>query len=763
MVRRIKLVFLLIFLVSALANSPAQVSTEAVAVVPPIVNFNGTLQNAGNVGTVGVTFSLYKEQQGGAPLWIETQNVSVDAGGKFAVSLGANHASGVPLDLFTSGEARWLGIQPESQPEMERILIAAVPYAAKAGDAETLGGRPLSAFVLAPEVSAASLAVRSAADTPASLFSGGATTNGTAPVWVPNYMPKFLDATTLTNSTIVDTGGKIGIGTSSPESLLDIVGNSSMMVKIGNVPWAFRFGSLQSGTQFIGIAVKKSAANNNYVATSQDIATVNHTAMEFNYDGSWRIKQQNHQPDGTILNLATSLALTTAGNFGVGVNAPAQKMEVAGNIKINGTGNGIMFADGTLLKTASTGTLTGVTVGTGLTGGGTTGIASVSLDTQYTDGRYAGLATGNTFANDQTLNKSLTVKGQVLSGAHEVIGNVKIDGSGNGIVFPDGSVQTTAVAQASSMTIVAGDGMVVAGSPSAPIIGLNTGYTDARYAGISAKNVFTGDQVFNRNLSVSGALTSASQVVGGDVTASGGVSAATVQAHVSSAVAAATAVSAVVDGEDGTAIDASVNGITGATTGIHAAVASAAGTAGIFDNTASGSGTLLLGRVKIGDYWVKRFRVDGSGRVYANNGYATGGADFAESFAVAGDKTAYEPGDVLVIDPSATRRLTRASQSYSTLVAGVYSTRPGVMASPYDMDDENLKKEVPLAVVGVVPCKVSAENGPIAIGDLLVTASLPGYAMKGSDRGRMLGAVIGKALQSLDSGAGVIQILVSLQ
>ena len=76
---------------------------------------------------------------------------------------------------------------------------------------------------------------------------------------------------------------------------------------------------------------------------------------------------------------------------------------------------------------------------------------------------------------------------------------------------------------------------------------------------------------------------------------------------------------------------------------------------------------------------------------------------------------------------------------------------------------ENRDAEIPMAMVGIVPTKVSAENGPIKKGDLLVTASIPGHAMKGTDRGRMLGAVVGKALGNLDSGTGVIEVLVSLQ
>jgi hypothetical protein len=97
-------------------------------------------------------------------------------------------------------------------------------------------------------------------------------------------------------------------------------------------------------------------------------------------------------------------------------------------------------------------------------------------------------------------------------------------------------------------------------------------------------------------------------------------------------------------------------------------------------------------------------------------------------------------------------------------VAGIYSTKPGVLASPHDMDDPRPETtEVPLAVVGIVPCKATAANGPIQVGDLLVASSRPGYAMRGTNRSRMLGAVVGKALEPLPKGTGVIQVLVTLQ
>jgi hypothetical protein len=85
------------------------------AVVPGLIKFSGIIPNA--KGKVGVTFALYKEQSGGAPLWLETQNVTPDAQGRYSVLLGSEHAAGVPLELFASGEPRWLGVQAEGQAE----------------------------------------------------------------------------------------------------------------------------------------------------------------------------------------------------------------------------------------------------------------------------------------------------------------------------------------------------------------------------------------------------------------------------------------------------------------------------------------------------------------------------------------------------------------------------------------------------------------------------------------------------------------------
>lgn len=137
------------------------------------------------------------------------------------------------------------------------------------------------------------------------------------------------------------------------------------------------------------------------------------------------------------------------------------------------------------------------------------------------------------------------------------------------------------------------------------------------------------------------------------------------------------------------------------------------------------------------------------------------GGDYAESVDAKGKREEYEPGDVLVISTDNDSDVVKSSEAYSTLVSGIYSTKPGTVGRRQLTPKS--AHEVPMAMIGIVPTKVSAENGPIHKGDLLVTASLRGYAMKGTDRSRMLGAIIGKAMGNLNSSTGVIEVLVTLQ
>jgi hypothetical protein len=155
-------------------------------------------------------------------------------------------------------------------------------------------------------------------------------------------------------------------------------------------------------------------------------------------------------------------------------------------------------------------------------------------------------------------------------------------------------------------------------------------------------------------------------------------------------------------------------------------------------------------------------RIDKDGKGFFNGGTQTGGADYADLVTVKGRSSDYQPGDVMVISDDPARPFTRSAKPYARNVAGIYSTKPGVVGSKRGIADP-ADNEIPLALTGIVPCKVTCQNGPIRMGDLLVASSTPGYAMKGTDPRRMVGAVVGKALQPLAKGQGVIEVLVTLR
>jgi hypothetical protein len=164
------------------------------------------------------------------------------------------------------------------------------------------------------------------------------------------------------------------------------------------------------------------------------------------------------------------------------------------------------------------------------------------------------------------------------------------------------------------------------------------------------------------------------------------------------------------------------------------------------------------------------FVVDNDGDVYADGAYNCGQgdgndsepgtciiqdstADFAEMLPSALD---LESGDVLIIDASG--RLARSTEPYQTAVVGVYSADPGYLGGGELRGQEGY---APLAIVGIVPVRATAENGPIQPGDLLASSSTPGHAML-ADR-FVGGAIIGKALETLQEETGVILMLVMLQ
>ncbi|MDR6371378.1 hypothetical protein J2795_002835 [Chryseobacterium bernardetii] len=156
-------------------------------------------------------------------------------------------------------------------------------------------------------------------------------------------------------------------------------------------------------------------------------------------------------------------------------------------------------------------------------------------------------------------------------------------------------------------------------------------------------------------------------------------------------------------------------------------------------------------------------RINSAGRGFFNGGTQNSGADVAEAFDVNGSISEYEPGDILVISTKADRTVEKSSTPYSTLVAGVYATKPGVLLTEEHIDTD-ISNKAPMGVIGVIPTKVCLENGKIKRGDLLVTSSQAGVAMKADINKVKIGQVIGKALQDYDQKEiGKIQVLVNIK
>lgn len=548
-----------------------------------------------------------------------------------------------------------------------------------------------------------------------------------------NAVPVFTGSSTVGSSVITQANGNVGIGTTNPTGTLVVAGGTAAASTNGtNIQITAQ--SAGTGNQNGGnIVLTPGAASG---TGTPGVINLGLSQLQFGYktrfiqpvvsplnsSGLWMVfsNTSGGNPTGAFSfrnETPTDLfTILTSGNVGVGTTSPGAKLEVDGGVKLtSGSTGGITFADGTTQTTAYTGSLPGVSDSNGNVGIGTT-TPQTTLDVN-----------GSLHVSNPSVISGLMLNNSYLFGAPSVANNYKI-----------------ATLPASTTGTLDHLHLVVTVNPNWQ--STSNSYIDA---------VFANRGSFAYQYTLRGAQISSSSTLKAFSNSDGSV-----DIYLSfGANAFSTSGYTVLENEGETVYVSPVDvGATPTGTLVFDSSSSSYPPATYVDYAGNFS---VRGNLKLalGSGASITFQ-DGTTQNTAYTGVTCGG-DYAESVNASGDRESYEPGDVLVLSDDTTTDIAKSVGPYSTSVAGIYSTKPGIVGRRQLTPKSDA--EVPMAMVGIVPTKVSAENGPIHRGDLLVTSSMMGYAMKGTDRSRMLGAVVGKAMGSLESGTGVIEVLVTLQ
>jgi len=206
------------------------IAQPAQTVVPQLMRYSGVVPNRTG-DTVEAVFRIYPSQQGGDAIWTETQRVSVGPDGKYNVLLGAASEGGLPEAVFAAGQGQWLGVSIEHAEETARTKLAAVAYAMKAADAETLGGVTAASYVTQAQLASTTQALAATALTEQASHGvvpdGAPSGSGT-----PGYLPLWTSVSALGNSALYQSGtgatAKLGIGTETPETTLEVDGSTTL-------------------------------------------------------------------------------------------------------------------------------------------------------------------------------------------------------------------------------------------------------------------------------------------------------------------------------------------------------------------------------------------------------------------------------------------------------------------------------------------------------------------------------------------------------
>jgi hypothetical protein len=538
--------------------------------VPRLVKFSGALTDAAGkplTGVVGVTFSLYEEQQGGAPIWMETQNVPAGAHGAYTVLLGSTRNDGIPAEIFGAGQ-RWLGVQPQGEPESPRVLMTSVPYSLKAVDAETLGGLPPSAFALAGAPTRAELNESAASVKPArpdAAVSPDQTGSGTA-----NYITIWTGATTLGNSKLYQTtAGSVGLGTTTPSARLEAVNPAA------------------TGTGVLGDASSATGAN---FGVSGKTASTAGTGVQ----GS------SSATSGANYGVYGGAASPTGyGVYGINSATTGDAYGVYGS-SASSTGIGVQGVD-----TSSTGVNTGVYgVSASTSGVGVIGQETASSGGVY--GVYGSTVSPNGVSVYGIASDGIGVEGLTSSPSAYGVSGINLATTGNAFGAYGSTASPAGYAVYGVNTATTGHAYGVVGT-NASTAGIGVQGSASATSG-STFGVY-GSVVSPNGIAVNGTATSGTGVAGGTTSPTGygvyGGNAATTGAA---------------NGVFGTT--ASTAGV--GTTGV--ATATSGTTYGVYGSTASPSGTAVYGTTTVGNGVAGNTSSSTGYGIYAANTAATGNA-----------------------------------------------------------------------------------------------------------------------------------------
>jgi hypothetical protein len=472
-------VIFLALTLSALAQNPTASSSapSAVAQVPRLIRFTGVAKDESGkpmTGTVGVTFSLYKDAQGGTPLWLETQNVQADATGHYTALLGSASAEGMPLAIFTSAEAQWVAARISGQSEQPRVLLMSVPYALKAVDAQTLGGLPASAFMPANIAATSGKAGASPTAPAGSLPPAGVTGKGTK-----DFVPLWTSGTALGNSVIFQTGGNLGVGTKTPKANLDLVGTGVIGIR-ATVP----------GTQ--------AAISGVATATSGGTTGVAGISADPNGNGVFGINNAKKGGAG-VIGSANATSGQPVGVFGVAKSTSAGSAGVVGSETAK-TGN--VYGVGGFAASTSTGA-TGVTgFETATTGqvfgvtGGTNSTTNFSVGVSGIEGATTGAVFGVAGETPSTTDGAAAISGfeSAATGAVTGVSGSTSSTSGTG-VFGNATATSGVVYGVRGYTGSTTDGAAgvtgFEGATSGVVVGVSGGTASTSGTGINGYNTAT--------------------------------------------------------------------------------------------------------------------------------------------------------------------------------------------------------------------------------------------------------------------------------